>query len=144
MSQQLSGKKMAEMTPYDIAEHYGCHFSGDMNPIDHGGTFYNTKHWEGWGYADVVNIFHCEGHVYIEQGTVNKPTDMEACFRSSGVSEDNRDNVHAQIDAVKGHWGVESGGTIKFKHEDWDDLDYVLDEAKVWLRIRDWIKDLDN
>lgn len=147
---KLTNEQLSDMSPWDIADHYGIGYSGDLNPIEHGGYFYSIEEWDKWGYASCVEFWEDpETHALVVQtGTINKPDsdeEMESAFLCSGFDGDGdsgelRDNVHVQIECVKGYMGMEPDGTCyphlkSFRLEDWK-------ERNIWKSIRAWIEDL--
>lgn len=46
-TRKLTIKALRTRSPWEIASELGLRYSGDMNPIPHGGYFYNTH--KGWG-----------------------------------------------------------------------------------------------
>lgn len=149
-------QKIASMSGWNIAELFGCEYSGDSSAVGHGGYFYRTQEWEKWGYAEAVEFWHDHDSptktryrdpiLVVQRGTINKPTNpdkMEDCWRTIGASDPEhelRTSIHAEIDAVKSHWGMEPLGTAypdlkNFNPDTWH-------EWKIWRSIGDWIKEL--
>ena len=136
----LTNQQLADMTPHDIAKAFGCGYDGDVNPLDHGGFFYDYRDWEANGYANVVEFWHDDenGCLVVQPGTVSKPADMAPAFRCIGMKAS--DNVHAQIDAARSYCGIEPDGTHypdlkNFKLENWK-------ERNIWGSVRGWIESL--
>ena len=69
---KLSVKTLRDIDPWLIARRLGIGYTGDMNTIPHGGTYYNTHNWESLGYADCVRFCGDDRHTWVEIGTINK------------------------------------------------------------------------
>lgn len=138
-------RRIASMNAWDIADEYGCSYSGDRSPIPHGGFFYDTRDWEEYGYASIVEFWldSESGSIVVECGTVNRPDDMESDFQCLGIGPDDpeRNNIHAQIAACRYGSGIEpsedfNGRYVKsFKLDDWK-------EWRIWRSVDGWIRQL--
>ena len=73
-TRKLTIKALRTRSPWEIASELGLRYSGDMNPIPHGGYFYNTHNWETYGYSEIVRFQESEGVLYLETGTINRPS----------------------------------------------------------------------
>ena len=140
-------ERIASMSSWDIAKHYGCSFSGDCNPIEHGGFFYDSRDWEAYGYASCVEFWddHENGCLIVQRGTIQKPSqpeDMNSAFRCIGmaVDDENRENIHAQIEAVRYYCGIEPDGTSYPDLKNFD-LDQ-WQEWRIWRSIEGYIQPL--
>jgi hypothetical protein len=139
---KFSNDKISESTPWAFAEAVGIGYSGDMNPMQHGGFFYGFKDWEAYDYAAVVEFWHDpeNGKLVVQLGTVHKPDDMEPAFRCSGIGAEEQSNIHAQIEACRAYGGIEPDGTDypflkSFDLETWR-------ERNIWKSVRGWIEQL--
>lgn len=139
----LTAAQMAAMSPWDIARHYGVGYSGDMDPIRHGGLFYSYANWVRYGYADCVEFWEDPAYgddggdrVVISRGVINRPQDMAAAFRCCGIeSPDDQNNVLCQIECARAYAGAEWGdGSDSF------DID---DEESAWDFARESIQALE-
>lgn len=108
----LDAEMASEMSPWDIAKLLGVHFTGDLSPFDHGGTFYDTSNWREHGYADCVSFWTDPetDETVVECGTINR-TDVDAALECYGLTaedlrEDNRDC--AEIESCLSHSGSET------------------------------------
>lgn len=137
--------KLSEMSPWEIATHYGIGYNGDMNPIEHGGYFYSLADWEDNDYAACVEFWEDPetGALVVQPGTIHN-RELESAFQCIGVGKDDplRDNVHCQIDACRSYSGIEPNGTsypdLKvFNLDTWK-------EQNIWESIRGWIEELAN
>lgn len=138
-----TNEQLASMSSWQIAETFGCHFSGDANPIEHGGFFYDARDWEDYGYASCVEFWEDpETHALIVQpGTIRKwSNDRERASALQFCGIDEFESIHAQIDACRYYLGIEPDGTeypyLKaFNLETWS-------EKNIWKSVRGWIEQL--
>lgn len=139
-------ERIASLSSWDIAREYGCHFSGDVDPINHGGFFYDARDWDAYGYAQCVEFWEDYEHdcLVVQRGVINRPDDddMESVWRGIGIDADSeeRDNIHAQIEAARSYCGIEPDGTDypelkNFRLEDWK-------EWRIWRSIDPWLRQL--
>lgn len=141
-------QRIANLDAYDIAAEYGCDYSGDSDPINHDGFFFDARDWERYGYASIVEFWtNDDGReqiTIVECRTVNKPSDMGPVWQSYGIGPDDpiRDSVQAQIEAVKSWHGSDpvedfSGPYVKrFNLADWPN------HWRIWRSVEGWIKSL--
>lgn len=73
-TRKLTIKALRTRSPWEIASELGIRYSGDMNPVPHGGYFYNVHNWESYGYAEIVRFCETEGELFLESGTINRPS----------------------------------------------------------------------
>jgi hypothetical protein len=133
-------KQCNSWTGWQIAEELGLSYSGDSNPIDHGGVYYETRNWLPYGYASAVELYPMEerqGSSYrapIEElllvmgGTINRPDDadgMRSALDTIGMREEweemremgrNDPNnylglIHLEIEACRAYMGIEPSGS---------------------------------
>lgn len=147
MATETRGKEffqhVASLAGWDVAKLAGCDYSGDHDPIQHGGFFYETENWEKYGYANIVDFCLLDdGYLYVEQGTVNRPNDtaklLTAIRNFCGEYVDVH-NIHVQIDYCKGYNGYdhsEYGPTRKYRLEDWPH------EWRIWKSVYHVIESL--
>jgi len=140
--------KWEPLPAYAIADDAGCHYTGDVNVVDHDGTFYSIEHWEAYGYAECVRFYRCEGRLYVECATINRPERGELVRMLSEldldfeINEENR--VHVEIVETLYHWGAEtsedfSGPFIQtFDADEFGDVN----ESEVWPAVESWIRSL--
>lgn len=89
---RITIKNLTTRQPWDIAEANRLEYSGDGSPIPHGGVWYETSNWESYGYAECVRIQESEGTLWVESGTINKPSksdDMLSALNCCGWKIDN-------------------------------------------------------
>lgn len=151
---KLTDKQLSEMTPWDIATHYGIGYSGDMNPVEHGGYFYSLADWESYGYASCVEFWHDpeSGALVVQPGTVNKPDDeatLQAAYNCVDwksvwveTGEDPRKELAFQVESVKSYCGMDRYGTaypdlMTFNLDNWPK------EWRIWRSIRNWVEALE-
>ena len=133
------------LAAWDIAKILGCNYFGDVNPIDHGGTFYNTADWISSGSADCVHFWQDEDQqrLVVECGMITRRNgdELKAIADSFGETVENLlASDHAEIQATHGHWGHDicqdfSGSYVKTFHFDASD-------KRVWQNVMGWIKGL--
>jgi len=140
-------EKLASLPGWSIAEMFNCGYEGDADPIYHGGLFYDVRDWEQHGYANSVEFFEDSEteHLVVQRGTIYRPTsdkDWESCWSCVGISKDSpeRENIHAQISAVRAWSGTGCDGTgypdlKEFDLETWK-------EWRIWRSVHEWIKAL--
>lgn len=136
--------KLASLSAWEIADHFGCHYDGDSNPIEHGGFFYDTRDWESGGYASTVEFWWDDDadQLVVQRGTISKPQDLAACWNCAGTPDDPdlRNDTRAQIEAVKSYWGITPDGVtypdlMNFRLDDWA-------EWRLWRSVAPWLKAL--
>lgn len=141
MAEQLSS-----LDAWQIAERFDCCYQGDVNPIDHGGFFYEVRDWESYGYASIVEFWVDpeSDETVIECRTVNRPDDMQSLFDNCGMEFPAPDQLsaHVQIWLVQSANGSEpledfSGPYVQRFPED-------TDEDAIWESVRGWIEQLGN
>ena len=136
---QLTAEQLASMSAHDIAKQLGLGYSGDMNPIDHDGTFYETSNWQAYGYVSCLRFTRADGHLWVEYGTINRADDMAECLRTIGA--ESADSVEVEIEACLATWGAEVsddfGGPYSqmFNENEHDDID----ESEVWDSVVGWL-----
>lgn len=129
------------MAAWDIAKHFGCHYIGDCNAFEHGGTFYSLTDWQ-YGYASTVDIWKDPetGETVVECGTVNQCEytidDLCQCYGCTPEEV----NDHLVFDWCKSQWGCETledfgGPYVKRFSED-------ADETEFWAQISGWLRGL--
>lgn len=133
---------LASMSAWDIAKHFGCHYTGDANPFQHGGTFYSLENWIPYGYADTVEIWQDPetGETVVSAGTVNRIDDAgpEIC-RTYGIDPEDV-TLHHQFDYAKSQWGCETVEDFGGRYEERFPED--SDENEFWGEISGWLRGL--
>lgn len=135
-SEKTRFREMASLAGWDVAKAYGVAYSGDSDPIRHGGFFYNTADWSEYGYADAVEFWLEEetNTLVVQRGTINKVDDDELTKLIESTYDDvDPTDIHLQIDACKGHWGVDNEGpmypdTLRFNLDNWS-------EWRIWRSV---------
>ena len=131
---------MADGSPWEWAPQlFGLQFTGDINPIDHGGLFYSTADWVEYGYADAIRLDTSEGVLFVTIGTINKPerSDMADAFRCCGTPEEFQQDVGAQIEACDGYWGVEADQNRTYRLDEWK-------EWRIWKSLIEQFRGIED
>jgi len=155
---------LSKLSSWNIAEHFGCKFTGDMNPVGHDGTFYDPRDWAEYGYASCVALTRLpdEGNgaaLLVECGSINKPSTeggLLECFATCGWKpvpgtpylEQSGDRIgrtpEVEIECVLAHWGFDRtedfGGPYVQSFP--EDEDGNIDEDTVWAAISGWLSGL--
>lgn len=149
---KITIKQLRDGSPWDNAKRLGIAYTGDSSTIPHGGTFYETKNWQQYGYAECLQFCESEGTLWVERGTINRPSDIAPCLGSSGwvvnsegqvVQEHNGDLVadevtpELEIECVLGHWGMDVDSTDTYIEKD-----YSFPEFKIWQECREYLVNL--
>lgn len=127
---------LSSLSGWELAELFGCHFTGDVNPLRHGGTFYEADNWERYGYAFCVSFADVDGKLLVEAGTINRPKDMAPCFKCCGIAPKDQNNIHAQIESALGYWGLETDEDFSGRYSRWfeERCDvYTDDDTDLWV-----------
>jgi hypothetical protein len=75
--------RLSRLDPWAIARRFGLHYSGDTNPVDHGGYFYRvTPTTIEDGYAEGFRFVDVEGVTHLESLTINLPDEWEELCRA--------------------------------------------------------------
>jgi hypothetical protein len=142
-SEKATFQRIASLTGWAVADHFGCSYSGDSDPIDHGGFFYDARDWDRYGYARVVDFWtdpDDDGVLNVSRGTVLAPSadQWPRVWSCCGIADPaDRANLHCQIDAARAHFGMEPDGTrypdvLRFRFDDWT-------EWRIWRSIAPWL-----
>lgn len=139
MKNPISDKKLADLSGWDIARELGCDYTGDMNPVMHGGVFYDSRDWESYDYASCVEFWEDPEthHLCVTRGTINRSQNMERAFHCCGIPKEEQDNIHAQIETSRSYSGIESDDTRTFDLES-------LGEYEIWKAVRSWLEELSD
>lgn len=142
-TRKLTIKSLRTRSPWEIASELGIRYSGDMNPIPHGGYFYNTHNWESYGYSEVVRFQESEGILYLETGTINRPSkesDSQILAHSGWKIDSESGEVVCEydgtivadsvtpeilIECVESYWGMEIDNSHQFRSDNgknWGDF----------------------
>lgn len=83
---KLTIKRLMNDDPWAIASDLGLGFTGDMNPYDYGGVYYNTRDWNEFGSVDAVLIeSHCyDDDVHAYHTTIIRDDNIAWLCRCSG------------------------------------------------------------
>ena len=139
--ERLSAEKLSQMNPWDIAQHYGIGYSGDINVIEHEGLFYEYCNWVEWGYASCVEFWRHPEHsdrLVVSVGIINRPDDMSRAFNCCGISSpDDKNNVFCQIEAATSYSGFEEENSVEW------DLS-TTSEVEVWKQVRPLLESLES
>ena len=146
----MTDREMCEADVYSLINHLNCGYSGDNDPIHHGGVFYDTRDWKNYGYASCVEFWHDPENtdiLIVQCGVINKSLDMEAAFACIGLdpsdSMDEEALMHAEIEASRSYNGIEPDG------DDWPhlksfNLNHWRKEWRIWRSVRQWLESLGN
>ncbi len=156
----MGNRRLHHLAGYDIAKKIGCHYTGDVNTIDHGGAFYSIAEVEH-GYFPCVRFYGetVDGASFWEAGSVPIPTLQRHVQSPSGMWSYERmtewesaitlieaalgqfsfyerdalmDNlVHVVFDYLLGHNGMEDDTLEWYVHEGED----APDDGREVVRI---------
>ena len=98
-------------------------YSGDVNPIDHGGAWFTVDDWKPHGYASAVRCQSGDGFLWIESGSINKAdeTTAEALADVYNVDPDElteAQRVELEIDHARGLWGMDVSEDFSGPHSE--------------------------
>jgi hypothetical protein len=76
----MGNRRLHHLSGWDIATKIGCVFSGDMNPIDHGGLFYKLDNLDH-DYIPCVEFSSADGMRFFQSGSIAIPSSTwaDAC-----------------------------------------------------------------
>ena len=119
----LSVSQANEMTPWDVADHYGIMYSGDLNPVPHDGTFYAVDEWGDCYGVRIISIEDDGGILWVESGVFIVPDSFDP-------ATDLIDEYTFECDQdFSGDYRVE------FRGDELGDFD----EDKVWAVVLPWL-----
>jgi len=134
--------KLASQSGLDIAKHFRCAYSGDRDPINHDGVFYDPRDWESYGYASCVEFWTDpeNGNLMVSCGVIHKDDDMSGAFACSGIDQDSDDarNIHCQIDCCRSYSGIEPDDyqiTRRYNLDNWA-------EWRIWRSVAHLLRQL--
>ena len=132
---------LSSLNGWELAEFFGCGYTGDCDPINHGGTFYDNRDWKEHGYASCVSFSQIDGKLLVESGTIHKPSnedDIASAHECCDTPDELRDDVGAQIEACLFYWGCETSCDFGGPYSRWfeERCDYNEDDDDDW----DWIE----
>ena len=120
----LSTSQLMEMDPQLIAKAFNVHYTGDLNPFDHGGIFYRSDSWQRYGYAETIGFVAGDSTTYVESGTINCHPKFERNMRSAfshldkGTLDELMTDLDFQIQETFAHWGHEPEVLGTYTEED--------------------------
>jgi hypothetical protein len=121
-------KQCNSWTGWQIAEELGLNYSGDSDPINHGGVYYETRNWLPYGYASAVELYplddRSEDSILVTRGTINRPDNADrmrgalGCVGAIELWEEMREAgrndpnnylglIHLEIEACRAYMGIE-------------------------------------
>jgi hypothetical protein len=121
-------KSLRNDSPWEVAKKFGVCYNGDMNPIPHNGTWFETKNWKEYGYATAVRIQESCGTLSVELCTINKHDDeMEKAFSFCGIehSEDKKPSIEEEIYACMSYGWLDIEAVKTFRSDNgknWGDF----------------------
>lgn len=141
-------QELASLSGWDIAKRLGCHYSGDSDPIQHDGFFYDVRDWENYRHANVVEFWNDVDNkrLVIQRGTIDSPDgpihggEWMEVWKSFGLSP--TINIYAQIEACRYAKGIVPDGTaypdvMTYKWNEWQDW-------RIWKSCEHWIRELSH
>ena len=130
--------ELAQLLSTDACE---IQFTGDMNPFDHGGTFYETSNWRDYGYASCVQFTPIEGRTLVTSGSIHRLNDeeMRSAHECCDTPAEYRDTTVGEIEACLGHGGCETDEDFSGQYAEWFDED---SESDAWTLALNWIRGL--
>jgi hypothetical protein len=142
----VTNEQLASMSGWRIARALGCHYTGDSDPIRHGGVFYSLKDWHAWGYASCVEFWEDPdtGMLVVSCGTINRPDSDEGmaaayeCLGQDWSDPQQRNNLCLQVEACRAYFSIELDDherPFRFGLDNWK-------EARIWARVRHLIERL--
>ena len=142
----ITAAQAADMNPWELAQQLSTNdctiqFTGDMNPFDHGGTWYETANWNRYGYSSCVRMEDIEGRTLVSCGTINRleGDDMESAHRCGGTPEEFRNTTVGEIEACLYYAGAEPVEDFSGRYERWFDEG---EESHAWEIALSWIMGL--
>ena len=133
---------------YELANHRGIRYSGDVDIFNHDGYFYSVSNWKKYGYASCVVVYRCDGKLYAESGTINRPSedDVRNALRYCGLDEmEGEPTPEMEIESVKAYWGHEVDEDFSGRYAVC--FDGQIDEEVFWSECPEvvgWINGLVN
>jgi len=149
MTTKIDGRKLSDYSSWDIARYFNCEFSGDMNCIDHGGFFYDSRDWKKFGYASIVEFWRdCDNNdeIVVRCATVNNnqsSQDGKQYIPNSDygeLSQETIESVEFQIEDTHSHWGSET--LQDFSGDYVESFPDETPENTIWRKINGWMKSL--
>lgn len=128
---RISIKKAMAMRPYELAKKLGIHYSGDVNPFNHGGMFFESKNWPVYGYAECVEFYQVGNVTNVCCATINKleGDDLLSALCCASVPDECHNNIEAIIYACYSYAGCELVEDFDgVHHESFDECQ----EFKAW------------
>jgi hypothetical protein len=133
---------LVERQPWEIAERLGLGYSGDCNPLSHGGYFYSLADWDDHGYAECLDVALVDGMVIVEVGSIGLITNLDQALDHIGAEGSDRNSPAAQIEACKAYWGsdVHEDFSGRYSREFPESLlDEDGGEERIWREIIGWL-----
>jgi hypothetical protein len=131
-----------EGSPWELAKAIGLGYGGDMNPVPHGGLWYDYSRWETHGEAAYTRCYPADGAFAVERGTIYKPDakTIASAYNCCGihladVPEELRTRV--EIESVVAHSSTEQDDMQWFEKDEnhYDDFN----EFKICRLIREYL-----
>ncbi len=143
--QREEAELLASLSGWDIASHFGCRYTGDMNPIQYGGHFYDPRSWEEDKEADIVEFWLNEENwddpiLNVQRGTLYRPDQKMVDEAFKCFEEELPRTPECEIEALLNHTGYdhhghEYPGLIRFRLSTWK-------EWRIWKQVTPWLRAL--
>lgn len=117
-------KSLRNDSPWNIAEKFGVHYNGDMNPIPHGGVWFDSKNWNENEYATAIRIQESAGTLWVELCTINRYDGIEKALSFCDI-ESEKVSIEEEIYACLSYVWVDIEETTTFESDngkDWGDF----------------------
>lgn len=129
---------LADRSGPEIARHFGCEYTGDVDPIRHGGTFYDARKWSEDGSASVVEFREGRGdnETIVARGYVYRPRGgglldaMRSCWGDR--HEELVGDARSEIEAALSWSGIEEDSAKTYNLDTWKDW-RIFRSVKTWL-----------
>lgn len=124
-------RRLSRLPGHEVAEFYGLSYDGDVDPIEHGGTFFNPERWFEDDGCDVIEFYESpkNGRLVVQRGRAYR-SDERVARACESMGQPVPTDARLQIIAVLGYWGYEPD-SLGYP----DVMSFDLD---TWKRWRVW------
>ncbi len=129
----------------------GVCYSGDANPIDHNGAWFETTNWRV-GYACCVRVVSAENKLWLERGTIHNGDTSDAAIASEYDMPVDEITDEVRIDYQLSNFGMEVYEDFGGRHVDeYTRIDYgwfvdaegdLFSESMLSDRVADFVEQL--